>query len=210
MTTRKNAIVGDKPRCAWMGDDPLMLEYHDREWGVPLHDDRKWFEFLVLDAFQAGLSWRTVLHKREAFRKVFYGFDPAKVARMTPVAMERARNDKAIIRNRLKIKATVENARAFLKLQEREGAFDRYMWSFTHGRVVQNAWKNLEEIPASTPLSDTVSKALKSEGFSFVGSTICYSLLQAAGVVNDHLVHCFRYRELTANSSKAPNDLPLD
>lgn len=199
MTTRQNAIVDDKPRCAWMGDDPLMLEYHDREWGVPLHDDRKWFEFLVLDAFQAGLSWRTVLHKREAFRKVFYSFDPAKVARMTPAAMEKARNNKAIIRNRLKIKATVQNARAFLKLQGREGTFDQYIWSFTQGRVVQNTWKTLGEIPASTPLSDAVSKALKREGFSFVGSTICYSLLQAAGVVNDHLVHCFRYRELTGS-----------
>jgi DNA-3-methyladenine glycosylase I len=182
-----------------MGDDPLMLAYHDREWGVPLHDDRKWFEFLVLDAFQAGLSWRTVLHKREAFRKVFHGFDPAQVARMTPAAMEKARNNKAIIRNRLKIKATVENARAFLKIQEREGTFDQYIWSFTQGRVVQNTWKTLDEIPASTPLSDTVSKTLKKEGFSFVGSTICYSLLQAAGVVNDHLVHCFRYRELTGS-----------
>lgn len=196
MTTGHNAISGNKPRCTWMGGDPLMLEYHDREWGVPLHDDRKWFEFLVLDAFQAGLSWRTVLYKREAFRQVFCGFDPAKVARMTPAAMEKARNNKAIIRNRLKIKATVENARAFLKLQEREGAFDPFIWSFTQGRVVQNTWKTLEEIPASTPLSDTVSKALKREGFSFVGSTICYSLLQAAGVVNDHLVRCFRYREL--------------
>lgn len=200
MTTGHHAVFEDKPRCTWMGDDPLMLAYHDREWGVPLHDDRKWFEFLVLDAFQAGLSWRTVLYKREAFRKVFCGFDPAKVARMTPAAMEKARNNKAIIRNRLKIKATVENARAFLKLQEREGAFDPFIWSFTQGRVVQNTWKTIEEIPASTPLSDTVSEALKREGFSFVGSTICYSLLQAAGVVNDHLVHCFRYREVAESS----------
>lgn len=186
----------DKRRCGWMGDDPLMMRYHDEEWGVPLHDDRKWFEFIVLDSFQAGLSWRTVLHKREAFRKAFYGFDPEKVARMTPAAVEKARQNKAIIRNRLKIKATVGNAAAFLKLQAREGSFDHFIWSFTDGRVVRNAWKSLEEIPASTPLSDTVSKVLKAEGFTFVGTTICYALLQAAGVVNDHLVHCFRYEEL--------------
>ncbi len=186
-----------KERCAWMGDDALMLRYHDEEWGVPLHDDRKWFEFIVLDSFQAGLSWRTVLHKREAFRKVFYDFDPVKVARMTPAALEKARQNKAIIRNRLKIQATVKNAQAFLKLQERQGAFDKFIWSFTDGRVVQNAWKTLEDIPASTPLSDTVSKSLKAEGFTFVGTTICYALLQAAGVVNDHLVKCFRYKELT-------------
>ena len=189
-------LPDDKPRCAWMGDDLLMQRYHDEEWGVPLHDDRKWFEFIVLDSFQAGLSWRTVLHKREAFRKVFYDFDPERVARMTPAAMEKARQNKAIIRNRMKIKATVSNARAFLKLQEREGTFDRYLWSFSDGRVIQNAWKTFKQIPASTPLSDRVSKALKSEGFSFVGTTICYALLQAAGVVNDHLVHCFRYQEL--------------
>ena len=189
-------LPDDKPRCAWMGDDLLMQRYHDEEWGVPLHDDRKWFEFIVLDSFQAGLSWRTVLHKRVAFRKVFYDFDPERVARMTPAAMEKARQNKAIIRNRMKIKATVSNARAFLKLQEREGTFDRYLWSFSDGRVIQNAWKTFKQIPASTPLSDRVSKALKSEGFSFVGTTICYALLQAAGVVNDHLVHCFRYQEL--------------
>ncbi|MEJ2155126.1 MAG: DNA-3-methyladenine glycosylase I [Desulfobacteraceae bacterium] len=189
----------DKPRCAWMGDDLLMQQYHDQEWGVPLHDDGKWFEFIVLDSFQAGLSWRTVLHKRAAFRKVFYGFDPEKVARMTPAAMEKARQNKGIIRNRLKIKATVANARAFLNLKEREGTFDQYIWSFTNGRVVQNAWKTLDQIPAATPLSDRVSKALKSEGFSFVGTTICYALLQAAGVVNDHLVHCFRYQALAGS-----------
>lgn len=179
-----------------MGDDLLMQRYHDQEWGTPLHDDLKWFEFIVLDSFQAGLSWRTVLHKREAFRKVFYGFDPVKVSRMTAAAMEKARQNKAIIRNRLKIQATVKNAKAFLRLKEREGSFDHFIWSFTDGRVVQNAWKSHDDIPASTPLSDTVSKALKAEGFTFVGSTICYALLQAAGVVNDHLVHCYRYEEL--------------
>jgi DNA-3-methyladenine glycosylase I len=188
--------VDDKSRCAWMGKDIKMLHYHDQEWGVPLHEDRKWFEFLVLDAFQAGLSWRTVLYKREAFRRVFYGFDPRKVARMSTAAKARALEDKAIIRNRLKIEATVKNARAFLRLQEAKGSFDTYIWGFTDGRTVHNGWKTMEQIPASTPLSDTVSRALKAEGFSFVGSTICYSLLQAAGVVNDHLVHCYRYKEL--------------
>jgi len=186
----------DKPRCGWMGDDLLMQRYHDREWGVPLHDDRKWFEFLVLDGFQAGLSWKTVLHKREAFRMVFHGFDPRKVARMPSRDVERALQNKAIIRNRLKVRATVKNARAFLKVQEQKGTFDNFMWAFTEGCVIQNAWKTLEEIPASTPLSDTISKALKSEGFSFVGSTICYALIQAAGMVNDHLVRCFRHQEL--------------
>jgi DNA-3-methyladenine glycosylase I len=188
--------LDDKPRCAWMGNDAKMLDYHDREWGVPLHDDRRWFEFLVLDAFQAGLSWRTVLHKRDAFRRVFYGFDPLKVARMSDAAKARALENKAIIRNRLKIEATVKNARAFLRLQETRGSFDTYIWGFTDGRTLHNTWKAMEQIPASTPLSDTVSRALKAEGFSFVGTTICYSLLQAAGVVNDHLVHCYRYEEL--------------
>jgi DNA-3-methyladenine glycosylase I len=192
----KPMTLDDKPRCAWMGNDLKMLDYHDREWGVPLHEDRKWFEFLVLDAFQAGLSWRTVLHKREAFGRVFYGFDPQKVARMSATARARARENKAIIRNRLKIEATVENARAFLRLQETKGSFDAFIWAFTDGRTIHNAWKTMDQIPASTPLSDKVSRALKAEGFSFVGSTICYSLLQAAGVVNDHLVHCYRYQEL--------------
>ena len=185
-----------KPRCAWMGNDIQMLDYHDHEWGVPVHDDRKWFEFLVLDAFQAGLSWRTVLHKREAFRQVFYGFDPRKVARMSAAAVARARENKAIIRNRLKIEATVKNARAFLRLQEAKGTFDAFIWSFTDGRTIHNAWKAMDQIPAFTPLSDNVSRVLKAQGFAFVGTTICYSLLQAAGVVNDHLVHCFRHKEL--------------
>lgn len=186
----------DRPRCDWMGDDALMLRYHDDEWGVPVHDDRKWFEFLVLDAFQAGLSWRTVLHKREAFRQVFHGFDPHRVAGMSDKALAQALQNKAIIRNRLKIQATVRNARALLKLQEEKGSFDAFMWSFTSGRAIHNAWKTADRIPASTPLSDQVSRALKARGFIFVGSTICYALLQAAGVVNDHLVSCFRHAEL--------------
>ncbi len=189
-------IADNKQRCAWVGDDPLMLQYHDEEWGVPVHEDRKWFEFMVLDAFQAGLSWKTVLHKRAAFSRVFLDFDPLKVARMPEKTLAQALQNKAIIRNRLKIQATVKNARAFLKLQEDKGSFNAFIWSFTEGRIIHNAWKAQGEIPASTPFSDLVSKALKAQGFSFVGSTICYSLLQAAGVVNDHLVHCFRYADL--------------
>lgn len=193
-------IPDGKTRCAWMGNDTMMLRYHDEEWGVPVHEDRRWFEFLVLDAFQAGLSWRTVLHKRAAFSKAFYGFDPRKVARMSEDAVARAIENKAIIRNRLKIRATVKNARAFLKIQQERGSFDEFIWSFTGGRTIHNAWKALEDIPASTPLSDKVSKTLKSEGFSFVGTTICYSLLQAAGVVNDHLVQCYRHQELLSGA----------
>ena len=185
-----------KTRCGWPGDDERMLRYHDEEWGVPVHDDRTWFEYLLLDAFQAGLSWKTVLHKREAFREVFHNFDPEQVARMTEGEREAARQNAGIIRNRLKIEATVNNAAAFLKLQEREGSFDSYIWSFTNGRVILNQWKTLSDIPASTELSDRVSRALKKEGFTFVGTTICYAFLQAGGIVNDHLFSCFRYKRI--------------
>jgi DNA-3-methyladenine glycosylase I len=188
----------DRQRCGWPGDDPLMIRYHDKEWGVPVQDDRKWFEFIVLDAFQAGLSWKTVLHKRDAFHHVFYGFDPQRVAGMSEKAIAAAIANPAIIRNRLKIRAAVKNAQAFLRVQETHGSFDDYIWAFTGGRVIQNRWKTLESVPAKTDLSDTVSKALKQQRFTFVGSTICYSFLQAAGVVNDHLVTCFRYRELNS------------
>jgi DNA-3-methyladenine glycosylase I len=186
----------DKPRCAWPGDDELMRRYHDEEWGVAVHDERKWFEYLVLDAFQAGLSWRTVLHRREGFRKVFRDFDPGRVARLTQKQIDAARANPAIIRNRLKIEATVRNARAFLEVQERHGSFDAFIWSFSDGEIIHNCWRGLEQLPASTPLSDSVSRSLKQAGFSFVGSTICYAFLQAGGIINDHLVHCFRHREL--------------
>ncbi len=186
-----------KPRCDWPGDDERMIRYHDEEWGVPVHDDRTWFEYIVLDAFQAGLSWKTVLHKREGFREAFHDFDPKRVAEMTASEMDAARQNAGIIRNRLKIEAAVKNAAAFLRLQEREGSFDSYIWSFTDGRIIQNRWKMLNDIPALTNLSDKVSKALKKEGFTFVGSTICYAFLQAGGIVNDHLTGCFRHEELT-------------
>jgi DNA-3-methyladenine glycosylase I len=186
----------ERIRCLWPGDDPLMQQYHDEEWGVAVHDDRKWFEFIVLDAFQAGLSWKTILRKRAAFGKVFHNFDPRRVAAMTDDAMAGAMANPAIVRNRLKIRATVSNARAFLDLQARHGSFDAYIWSFTDGRVIHNNWKTEKDVPANTELSDRVSKALKKQGFSFVGSTICYAFLQAGGVVNDHLVSCFRHREI--------------
>jgi DNA-3-methyladenine glycosylase I len=188
--------MADLKRCVWPSDDALMLRYHDEEWGVPVHDDTRWFEFLVLDAFQAGLSWRTVLYKRDEFRKVFHQFVPEKVARMTAAAREKAMLNAGIIRNRQKIEATVTNAKALLALQKAHGSFDAFIWSFTDGKVVQNRWKSQKQIPASTPLSDQVSKALKKEGFAFVGSTICYAFLQAAGIVNDHLVDCYRHETL--------------
>ncbi|MEW6666698.1 MAG: DNA-3-methyladenine glycosylase I [Thermodesulfobacteriota bacterium] len=189
-------MIDERPRCGWPGDDPLMLRYHDEEWGVPVHEDRKWFEYLVLDAFQAGLSWRTVLHKREAFRKVFYDFDPVRVARMARKQVERACLNPGIIRNRLKIEAAVKNAKAFLDLQDAYGSFNAYIWSFINGRTVHGNWKSLAQLPASTPLSDEISKSLKEHGFTFVGTTICYAFLQAGGIVNDHLVQCYRYAEL--------------
>jgi len=183
-------------RCPWPGEDVLMQRYHDEEWGVPVREDRRWMEYLILDAFQAGLSWRTVLHKREAFRKVFHEFDAGRIAIMTPKEIEDARQNPGIIRNHLKIKAAVKNAGAFLELARRHGSFNQFIWSFTDGKVVRNRRRRVEEIPAATPLSDTVSKALKQAGFTFVGSTICYAFLQAGGIVNDHLVSCFRFKEL--------------
>jgi DNA-3-methyladenine glycosylase I len=191
-----NTLTAEHPRCPWPGDDERMQRYHDEEWGVPVHDDIRWMEYIILDAFQAGLSWRTVLHKREAFRKVFHGFDPRRVARMTEKQIEAAGQNPAIIRNRQKIRAAVKNAGCLLELAERHGSFDHFIWSFTDGKVVQHRWKKIEQIPATTPLSDRVSKTLKQAGFSFVGSTICYAFLQAGGMVNDHLVTCFRHAQL--------------
>lgn len=173
-----------------------MVAYHDEEWGVPLHDDRKLFEFLVLDAFQAGLSWQIVLKKREGFRQAFDGFDPHCIARYDANKIEALRQDKNIIRNRQKIQATVNNARAFLKLQEKHTSFDRYLWRFVDGQTIQNRWGIDRQIPTRSPESDALSNDLRQRGFSFVGTTICYAFMQAAGLVNDHLVSCFRYREL--------------
>jgi DNA-3-methyladenine glycosylase I len=183
--------------CAWVNvDDPLMLEYHDREWGVPVHDDRKHFEFLILEGAQAGLSWSTVLKKREAYRKAFDHFDPAKVARFTAPRIEKLLQDPGIIRNRLKIESTVRNAKAFLKVQQEFGTFDTYCWRFVGGKPKVNKLTSMQQIPATSPESDAFSKDLKQRGFNFVGSTIIYAHMQATGMVNDHLVDCFRYREL--------------
>ncbi|RJR33802.1 MAG: DNA-3-methyladenine glycosylase I [Desulfobacteraceae bacterium] len=194
-----------KSRCGWTGNDELMIRYHDLEWGVPVHDDRKWFQYIVLDAFQAGLSWRSVLHKREGFIKVFSDFDPEKVARMSRKRIDKACENPAIIRNRMKIEATVRNAKAFLRLQETHGSFDEFIWAFTDGKVIRNRWKSIEEIPPFTPLSDRVSAALKKEDFSFVGTTICYAILQSGGIVNDHIVGCFRYDELNRKRERDTN-----
>jgi DNA-3-methyladenine glycosylase I len=183
-------------RCAWVGSDPLMIEYHDREWGVSVHDDRKHFEFLVLEAAQAGLSWSIVLRKREGYRRAFSGFDPQKVARYNAKRILKLTSDPAIIRNRLKIESAVRNARAFLAIQEEFGSFDAYCWQFVDGRPKQNRWKAMRQIPATSPESDAFSKDLKRRGFSFVGSTVIYAHMQAVGMVNDHVVDCFRYREV--------------
>ncbi len=186
----------DRRRCPWPSDDPAMIEYHDREWGVPLHDDRQIFEFLVLEGMQAGLSWRTVLHKRENFRRAFRGFDPRKVARFTARDVRRLLGDAGIIRNRAKIEAAVGNARAFLAVRKEFGSFDRYIWRFVFGKPIRNGFRALRELPAHTKESDAMSEDLRRRGFRFVGSTICYAHMQATGMVNDHLVSCFRYREL--------------
>ncbi len=185
-----------KPRCAWPLSNSLMVAYHDEEWGVPLHDDRRLFEYFVLDAFQAGLSWAIVLNKREGFRRAFAGFDPKKIAEFSERDIERLVADAGIIRNRQKIVATVSNARIFLDVQQRQGSFDRYIWQFAGGKPKVNRWKTLAQLPARTPQSDEMSRALRAEGFKFVGSTICYAFMQAAGMVNDHIVSCYRWREV--------------
>lgn len=183
-------------RCPWPGDDPLMMAYHDTEWGTPLHDDQKLFEFLVLDAFQAGLSWSTILKKRDNFRKAFDNFDYRKIAKYDNKKVAKLLADTGIIRNRLKIAATIKNAKAFMIIQKEFGSFDKYIWQFVDFKPRQNGWTSLKQIPAQTAQSDTMSKDLKNRGFSFVGSTICYAFMQAAGLANDHLVTCFRYKEV--------------
>ena len=189
MTTDRSPL---KNTCEWPGDDPLMNEYHDHEWGVPVHDDKKHFEFIVLDAFQAGLSWKTILHKREGFRRAFEDYNIGKIADYGEEDFQRLMNDVSIIRNRAKIRGTIANAQAFLKVQEEFGSFDKYIWAFVNGRPLKNKWKSIKELPASTPLSDRVSQDLKKRGFKFVGTTIVYAYLQAAGLVNDHVVGCGR------------------
>jgi DNA-3-methyladenine glycosylase I len=185
-----------KTRCKWSNSDPLYIEYHDKEWGVPVHDDRVLFEFLILEGMQAGLSWITILRKRQNFRKAFDNFDPDKIARYDKRKIKKLLADPGIIRNRLKVAAAVTNARAFLKTQEEFGTFDKYIWRFVDGKPIRNKWKSIKQVPAKTKESDVLSKDLLSRGFKFVGSTICYAHMQATGMVNDHMVHCFRYNEL--------------
>lgn len=196
-STRTRPTPRAARRGCW-GDagSALMLEYHDREWGTPLHEDQRIFEFLILEGMQAGLSWKLILNKRENFRRAFRGFDPAKVAKFTARDVTRLLGDAGIIRNRLKILGAINNARRFLEVQQEFGTFDRYIWGFVGGRPIQSRLRSFAEMPARTPLSDTISRDLKRRGFKFVGSTVIYSHMQATGMVNDHLVGCFRYREL--------------
>lgn len=183
-------------RCDWTQNDVLMNCYHDEEWGIPVHDDLKWFEFIVLDAFQAGLSWKTILYKREEFRCAFDQFDYKKISGYDSIKVESLMANKGIVRNRLKIIGTIKNANAFMSIQKEFGSFDRYIWSFTEGETIVNKFTSLKEIPTKTSLSDKISKDLKKRGFTFVGSTIVYSFLQAAGIVNDHLISCYRHDQV--------------
>jgi len=198
-------MTDTKERCYWGKVSPLMERYHDEEWGVPLHDDRRHFEFLILDAFQAGLSWATILSKREHFRRVFAGFDPVRVARFNRRSVNRLMLDAGIVRNRAKIEASIANARAFLQVQDAHGSFDGFIWGFVDGAPRRNHWKGLTQIPATTPQSDRMSRELKALGFRFVGSTICYAYMQAAGLVNDHTVTCFRHEEVRRMADAADN-----
>jgi DNA-3-methyladenine glycosylase I len=186
----------NKKRCAWVGDDPLYLAYHDREWGVPLHDDRALFEMLILEGAQAGLSWITILKKRENYRRAFSRFDARKIARYDARKKRALMSDPGIIRNRLKIDAAIGNARAFLAIVDEHGSFSEYLWNFVDGRPIVNRWRSSAEVPVSTERSDALSKALKKRGFKFVGSTICYSFMQAVGMVNDHSRDCFRHSQV--------------
>ena len=183
-------------RCAWAGTDPAMIEYHDKEWGVPVHDDRLLFEFLMLEGAQAGLSWSTILKKRENYRKVFHNFDAVRIARYTEEDVARLLADPGIVRNRLKVAASIQNARLFLEVQKKFGSFDAYIWQFVGGKPIQNHNQSLKEIPPKTKESDAMSKDLQKRGFKFVGSTICYAFMQATGMVNDHTTDCFRWNQV--------------
>lgn len=196
LATVNREQLKEKNRCAWAGSDPLYVKYHDEEWGVPVHDDKALFEFLILEGAQAGLSWLTVLKKRENYRKAFSNFDARKIAKYTAADKKRLLANPGIIRNRLKIAATIINAQKFLETQKEFGSFDRYIWRFVGGKPVQNKFKSIREIPPRTEISDAVSRDLKKRGFKFVGSTICYAFMQAVGMVNDHLTDCFRYRQV--------------
>ncbi|MBA3005742.1 MAG: DNA-3-methyladenine glycosylase I [Proteobacteria bacterium] len=180
-------------RCAWVTDDPLYIKYHDMEWGVPLHEDTKLFEMLILEGAQAGLSWLTILKRRETYRIAYDGFDPAKIAKWNSTKIDQLLKDPGIIRNRLKVESAIINARAYLKVRDEFNSFDEFIWSFVEGRPIQNSWQEIGQIPATTAESERMSKELKRRGFKFVGSTICYAFMQAVGMVNDHVTDCFRY-----------------
>jgi len=200
--------IADRTRCAWCLGSATYMRYHDEEWGVPVHDDRTLFEFLTLEGAQAGLSWSTILNKRDGYRKAFAGFDARKVARFTARDVTRLMQDAGIVRNRLKIESTITNARAFLAVQKEFGSFDRYIWQFTGGKPVINRWRSMKEVPASTPASDAMSRDLKRRGFRFVGTTICYAHMQATGMVNDHIVACFRHADLAKTPKRKKPSLP--
>jgi len=207
VVARKSAPARTAPaqvRCAWCESTALYRAYHDREWGVPVHSDRRWFELLVLDGAQAGLSWRTILEKRAGYRRAFDRFDPRKVARYDARKVRALLADPGIVRNRQKVAAAIGNARAFLVVQREFGSFDRYIWRFTGGHPIRNRWRTLKQIPPRTELSDAMSADLRARGFKFVGSTICYAMMQAAGMVNDHLVSCFRYHAVSRARRRAP------
>ena len=194
----------EKKRCQWCGDDPLYRAYHDREWGAPLHDDRRLFELLCLEGAQAGLSWITILKKRDNYRKAFDHFDAAKMARYAPKKIAALLDNPGIVRNRLKVNGFVKNARAYLNLLDSGITFDRYLWNYVDGKPLQNAWTSSEQVPATTPLSAQLGRDLKKKGFTFVGSTICYAYLQAAGLINDHTTDCHRHRQLGGSSVRKP------
>jgi len=189
-------VKKEKKSCPWPSANPLMIKYHDEEWGVPLHDDKKLFEFIILDAFQAGLSWNTIINKRNNFRKAFDNFNANKIAKYDAKKIKELLNDEGIIRNKMKINATVQNAKAYLEIKKEFGSFDKYIWQFTKGKTIDNKLSDLKKMPVTSKESDEMSKDLKSRGFAFVGSTICYAFMQAAGMVNDHLTYCYRYREV--------------
>ncbi len=195
-------MTDPRSRCTWCGSDPLYCAYHDEEWGVPLHDERALFEFLILEGAQAGLSWLTILKKREGYRRAFDHFDIERIARYGEADVARLMADAGIVRNRLKIESTITNARATLALRETAGGLDAYFWNFVDGRPIDNAWKGIGQVPARTPLSDAISKDLKKRGFKFVGSTIVYAHMQATGMVNDHTTDCFRHREVAAAAQR--------
>jgi len=198
MAHKSKPAARDVRVCAWAGDDPLMRRYHDEEWGVPVHDDHVFFEFLTLEGAQAGLSWSTILNKREGYREAFAGFDPERVARFDARRRAALMKNAGIVRNRLKIESTVSNARAFLEIRKEFGSFDRYVWTFVGGKPIQSRRKTLRDLPSRTPESDALSADLRKRGFRFVGTTIVYAFMQAVGMVNDHEVQCFRYRDLAA------------